>query len=211
MINLGRFAAAEEAARAYDDAIRKAGRRVVNFPRPGTNEVQAVKGEEDKTTLKRLAAEEAAGGAGAAGGITSRGMPAPPGKRRAAAPPPSQPLRKRAAASAKTNATAAVKSESPAAPQPAPYTRRPPHRIDTAAWPPPDEALGAAAFGIKMETHAATVKTVKTEPPAAPTVAGSASPAPPPASMTAPAMKHEDTTAVPAAHAAAVKTEDLVS
>ena len=149
---LGQFCTAEEAASAYDDAMRKAGRRVVNFPRPGTNEVQAVKGEEDKITLKRHAAELSPDGAGAAGGVTSHGMPALPTKRRAAAPPPSQPSRKRAAASAETHAPAAVKPESPAAPPPAPYTRRPPHRIDTAAWPPPaDEKPGvdACAAGIK--------------------------------------------------------------
>ena len=45
---LGSFCTAEEAARAYDDAVRKAGRRVVNFPRSGTSEVQAVKGEKAK-------------------------------------------------------------------------------------------------------------------------------------------------------------------
>ena len=134
---LGRFCTAEEAAHAYDDAVREAGRRVVNFLRPKSNEVQAVKDEEDKTTLKRHAAEQAAAGAGAAGGITPHGMPAPSMKRHAAAPPPSEPSRKRAAAGVETPAPAAVKTESPAAPSPARYTRRPPHRIDAAAWPPP--------------------------------------------------------------------------
>ena len=43
-LQLDRFCTAEEAARAYDDAARKAARRVVNFPRPDTDEVQAVKG-----------------------------------------------------------------------------------------------------------------------------------------------------------------------
>ena len=166
---LGSFCTAEEAARAYDDAMRKAGHRVVNFPRPRTNEVQAVKGEADKITLMRHAAEQSAGGAGAAGGIMSHGMPAPPMKRRAAAPPSSQPSRKRAAASSETLAPAAVKPESPAAQPPARYARRPPHRIDTASWPPPaDEKPGAdaCAAGVKKEAPAA----VKPESPAVPAI-----------------------------------------
>ena len=165
---LGHFCTAEEAARAYDDAARKAGRRVVNFLRPGTNEVQAVKGEEDKITLKRHS-EQSAGGAGAAGGITSHGKATPLTKRHAAAPPPSQLSRKRAAASAETLAPAAVKPESPAAPPPEPYTRRPPHRIDTAAWPPRaggEHGVDALAAGIKME--APPTAAVKSESPAAP-------------------------------------------
>ena len=87
----------------------------------------------------------------------------------------------------------------------APYTRRPPHRIDAAAWPPPDEALGGAS-GVNAESRSTAVKT---GPPAAPTVAGSALPAPPPASMTAPTVKHEDITA--AAFALAVEEEHASS
>jgi hypothetical protein len=51
------FCTAEDAARAYDHAMRKAGRRLVNFPRPGTNEVQAVKGEKEEVTLLRAASK----------------------------------------------------------------------------------------------------------------------------------------------------------
>ena len=155
--SFGHFCNAEEAARAYDDAVRNEGRRVVNFPRPATNEVQAVKGEADKITLMRHAAEESAGGAGAAGGITSHGMAAPSTKRRAAAPPSSQPSNKRAAAAVETQVPAAVKPESPAAPPPATYTRRPPHRIELAAWPPPaDEKVGTVAqAAVKPESPAA--------------------------------------------------------
>ena len=180
---LGKFCTAEEAARAYDDAVRKSGRLVVNFPRPRTNEVQAVKGEAEETTLLRAAGELSAGGAGAAGDIISHGKPAPPKKRRADAPPPSQPSRKRAAASAETQVPAAVKPELPAAPPPAPYTRRPPHRIDTAAWPPPaDEKPGVDARATCVKTEAPAA--VKTE-----------SPAPLPAAIAAPAVKTEDTIA----------------
>ena len=48
---IGAFATAEEAARAYDAEMREQGRLVVNFPRPGTAEVQAVRGESDSYTL----------------------------------------------------------------------------------------------------------------------------------------------------------------
>ena len=48
------FADADSAARAYDEQMRQLGRRVVNFPRPGTREVQAVKGVSDAQTLARL-------------------------------------------------------------------------------------------------------------------------------------------------------------
>ena len=152
--SLGRFCTAEEAARAYDDAVRKAGRRVVNFPRPGTDEVQAVKGEREEVTLKRHAAKQGAGGASAAGGIVSHGMHAPSTKRRAAVPPPSQPPRKRAAASVKAQTPAPVKTEAPVAPPPAPFTRRPPHRIELgASLPPAVEEPGefAPSKGIKTE------------------------------------------------------------
>jgi len=91
--SLGYFATDVQAACAYDDAVRSAGRRVVNFPRPGTDEVQAVRDETERATLKRLVAEKA----GAEGGTTSRGI-SPLPKRHAVAAPPSEPPRKRAAA-----------------------------------------------------------------------------------------------------------------
>jgi len=104
---LGSFCTAEKAARAYDDAVRMTGRRVVNFPRTGTDEVQAVKGEKEEFTLARhSAAQQAAGGAGAAGATTPPSMAPPPSKRRAAAPPPSEPPRKRATAPTERQARA---------------------------------------------------------------------------------------------------------
>jgi hypothetical protein len=47
------YADAETAARAYDDAVRRCGIVVVNFPRDGTGEVQAVAGEPKAQTLAR--------------------------------------------------------------------------------------------------------------------------------------------------------------
>ncbi len=152
---LGNFCTAEEAARAYDDAVRKTRHRVVNFPRSGTDEVQAVKGEMDKVTLARHAAAQQAGGAGAAGGITPPSMASSLSKRRAAAPAPLEPPRKHASGSS-------VKPESPAAPPPAPFTRRPPHRIERESSLPP--GFVAPAAGIKTESPAA----VKPEAPVAP-------------------------------------------
>ncbi len=155
---LGRFCSAVEAARAYDDAARKTGCRVVNFPRPGTDEVQAVKDEKSSITLRRhAAAQQEAGGVGAAGGIASASTALPALKRRAAAPPQSEPQRKRATAlSIKTETPAAAAPEAPAAPLPPRYTRRPPHRIGPAASLPPDDGpgAGAPAIGIKRETPA---------------------------------------------------------
>ena len=160
---LGSICTAEEAARAYDDAARKAGRRFVNFPRPCTDEVQAVKGEKEEFTLARHTALHTAGGAGVAGTITPPGMTLPPSKRRAAAPPPSEPSRKRAtAANVKPKMPAAAAPEAPAAPPPARYTRRPSHRIERESSLPPGFVTPAA--GIKTETPAA----VKPEAPAAP-------------------------------------------
>ena len=183
---LGSFCTAEEAARAYDDAARKAGRRVVNFPRPGTDEVQAVKAEMDRTTLARHTAAQAAGGAGTTSTITPPGMASPPPKRRAAAPPPSEPPRKRVP-SRGVKSPDAVKPEAPVAAAPAPYTRRPPHRIERESSLPP--GFIAPATRIKTETPAA----VKAETPAAPPMpAGWASPAPPSASAApAPPVKME--------------------
>jgi hypothetical protein len=159
------FCTAEEAARAYDDAVRNDGRRVVNFPRPGTDEVQAVKGEEEKHTLARhTSAQQAAGGAGAAGAITPPDVASPPSKRRAAAPPPSEPPRKRATApSIKSKAPADAAPAAPAAPLPPRYTRRPPHRIERESSLPPGFVAPDYA-GTKTETAAA----VKPETPAAP-------------------------------------------
>ena len=48
------FDTAEEAAHAWDNARRKQGLCVVNFPRAGTNEVQAVRYEADRETLGRI-------------------------------------------------------------------------------------------------------------------------------------------------------------
>ena len=159
--HLGSFCSAEEAARAHDDAVRKAGRRVVNFPRPGSDDVQAVKGEHDKITLARhIAAQQAAGGAGA---IALPITASPPPKRRAVAPPPSEPQRKRAAAaSIKCEMSVAATPEAPAAPPPPRYTRRPPHRIERESSLPP--GFVAPAAGIKTESPAA----VKPEAPVAP-------------------------------------------
>ena len=53
-IERGPFATAEEAARSYDDDCRRIGLRVVNFPRAGTNEVQAVPYETELVTLQRV-------------------------------------------------------------------------------------------------------------------------------------------------------------
>ena len=48
------IATAEEAAHVYDNGRREQGKRVVNFPRDGTNEVQAVPYETDVETLRRV-------------------------------------------------------------------------------------------------------------------------------------------------------------
>ncbi len=164
-LRLGSFCTAEEAARAYDDAARKADRRVVNFPRPRTNEVQAVKGEMDAVTLARHAAvQQAASGAGAANAVMPPSMASPPLKRRAAAPPPSKPPQKRATApSIKTESPAAAAPEAPAAPLP--YKRRPPHCIERESSLPP--GFVAPAAGIKTETAAAVKPEAPVAPPAA--------------------------------------------
>jgi hypothetical protein len=51
-VSLGFHDTAEAAARAYDAAVRAQGRRVVNFPRAGTDEVQAVANQIDHVTLQ---------------------------------------------------------------------------------------------------------------------------------------------------------------
>lgn len=175
--SLGYFATDLEAARAYDDAVRKAGRYVVNFPRPGTDEVQAVRDETERKTLKRLVAEKAS-----AEGATSRGMSLPT-KRHAAAVPSSEPQRKRAAA----RVEAQVKPELAAPVPPAPYMRRPPHCIGPAAPAPLDEAPGgadAAAPGVKAELPVAR--------PSLPAVSGAVEAAPAPLRWRAMAMKPAD-------------------
>ena len=48
-----KFATAQGAACAYDAHVRKSGGLVVNFPRPGTDEVQAIPGLSDVLTLQR--------------------------------------------------------------------------------------------------------------------------------------------------------------
>ncbi len=196
---LGYFCTAEEAACAYDDAMRTAGRCVVNFPRPGLNEVQAVKGERyDMTLARHVAAQQAAGGAGAAGTIAPPSMASSPSKRRAVGPPPSEPPRKRVSAhSVKPETPAAAAPEAPAAP--APYKRRPPHRIGPAASPPPDDgpAVGAPASGLKTESPTA----VKPEAPAA---------QPPPQYKRCPPHRIERESSLPpgfVAPAAGIKTE----
>ena len=52
-VHLGTFASALEAAFAYDEAVRVRGGLCVNFPRRGTDEIHAVKGEADEITLRR--------------------------------------------------------------------------------------------------------------------------------------------------------------
>lgn len=49
---LGTFATAQEAALAYDVSARNAGRLAVNFPRPGTDEVQAIRGKPNVFALQ---------------------------------------------------------------------------------------------------------------------------------------------------------------
>ena len=97
------FATAEEAARAYDDGRRRRGLRVVNFPRPGTNEVQAVPGEQDLITLRRV--EPDAGHCR----VPSRRAP------RSAAEAPPMALRSRAPAAVGTPAAAAPAAATAAA------------------------------------------------------------------------------------------------
>lgn len=48
------FRSAEAAARAYDESRRRLGKRVVNFPRSGADEVQAVPYVAEQTTLRRV-------------------------------------------------------------------------------------------------------------------------------------------------------------
>ncbi len=164
---LGSFCTAEEAARAYDDAARKTGRLVVNFPRHGTDEVQAVKGERDAKTLARHASQQAAGGAGG-GVIAPPGTASPPAKRRAAVPPPSELPPKRAPAPGiKTEMAAAAAPKEPAAPVAPTYKRRPPHRIGPAASPDDGPGVDAPTSGIKTESPAAVKPEAHVAPPPA--------------------------------------------
>jgi len=177
--HLGGFCTEEEAARAYDDGMRKAGRLVVNFPRAGTNEVQAVQGEKEDVTLRRHAAQQSAPDAGAA--ASPRVIASPPPKRSAAsavptkhaaahrfgstgvsaaASPPLQPKREVDAAAVPAGIAAPAHqparraaSKRGAAESPAPLSR--PLRNEAAGAPPPakkqrlDERSPA---GIKLET-----------------------------------------------------------
>ena len=65
-VTVGGFTMAEEAARAFDAHARSQGDKVVNFPNAAAGEVQAVKGEASKNTLKRAARGAASGGAASA-------------------------------------------------------------------------------------------------------------------------------------------------
>jgi hypothetical protein len=92
------FDNAEEAARAYDDAVRQCGITVVNFPREG--ELQAVARERRKTTLARAgialppvrrlpqACELLTGAAGAATSIPERAKLLPRSRALPSVPPP---------------------------------------------------------------------------------------------------------------------------
>jgi len=163
--NLGCFCTEEDAARAYDDAVRKAGRTVVNFPRPNTNDVQAIKGEEDRVTLARHAAQQTARGAGSGAAASPHVIGSPPPKRssasavpakRAAAhrfgsaggnaaassPPLLQPKREVDAAAVPAGIAASAQqsarrtaSKRCAAESPAPLSRPP--RLEPAGAPPP--------------------------------------------------------------------------
>ena len=106
------FVDAESAALAYDAQMRILFRRVVNFPRPGTREVQAVKGLSDAKTLARLGELASASAsdeeqedahpppprAPATGGDAAAASPPASHKRPRSASPPSLPTFRDAAA-----------------------------------------------------------------------------------------------------------------
>jgi hypothetical protein len=81
---MGRFASAVEAAHVYDQAMRASGVMVVNFPRDGTAEVQAVAGVMNTVTLAAAAPPHRSGtpppnehaAAAAAGGTAAAGVDA---------------------------------------------------------------------------------------------------------------------------------------
>jgi hypothetical protein len=97
-VHRGGFANAKAAARAYDDAVRKHGVKVVNFPDAAQGEVLAVANESNEKTLRRFSS---GGGAPAAAQRTVRTMPA-----RAAAAPLRKRSRSRSPAGAQRNASA---------------------------------------------------------------------------------------------------------
>jgi hypothetical protein len=55
VVSRGPFASALDAARAHDDAARAAGKRQLNFPRPGTDETRAVRGAHEFLAKRKRA------------------------------------------------------------------------------------------------------------------------------------------------------------